>query len=225
MRVMLNLLLVEDDLDLATAIVDYLELEDITCDHASHGVAGLNFIKNNHYNAIILDLNLPQMDGLSVCKAARDHGIDIPILMLTARDSLDDKLGGFAAGADDYLVKPFALEELLVRLKVLSQRRSGQVQKLTVADLRLDLADKAAYRQGQLLKLSPIGWKIAEVLVRASPSSVSREALMQAVWGDEQPDSNSLKVHMFNLRKQINQPELPILLHTIAGHGFVLKAE
>lgn len=222
---MLNLLLVEDDLDLATAIVDYLELEDIACDHASNGVAGLNLINTQHYNAIILDLNLPQLDGLSVCKAAREQGVDVPILMLTARDSLDDKLIGFAAGADDYLVKPFALEELLVRLKVLSQRRSGQVQKLQVADLLLDLAHKTAYRKNLPLKLSPIGWKIAEVLMRASPNLVSRAELMQAVWGDEQPDSNSLKVHMFNLRKQINQPELPPLLHTITGHGFVLKAE
>ncbi len=126
---MLNLLLVEDDLDLATAVVDYLELESIQCDHAVNGVVGLNLIKRNTYQAIILDLNLPRMDGLAVCQHMRDLGDDTPVLMLTARDSLDDKLIGFESGADDYLVKPFAMEELIARVKVLSRRRSGQIKK------------------------------------------------------------------------------------------------
>ena len=116
---MLNLLLVEDDLDLATAIVDYLELESIQCDHAGNGAAGLNLIESNDYQAIILDLNLPKMDGLAVCKNMRKQGIDTPVLMLTARDGLEDKLIGFDAGADDYLVKPFAMQELIARIQVL----------------------------------------------------------------------------------------------------------
>ncbi len=220
---MLNLLLVEDDLDLATAVVDYLELEDIQCDHAANGLVGLNMIINNDYQAIILDLNLPKMDGLTVCKNMREQGIDTPVLMLTARDSLDDKLVGFDSGADDYLVKPFAMEELIVRMQVLARRRSGQVKRLSLADLELDLQQKQATRAEQLLKLSPTAWKILEVLMRATPHPVSREKLMQAVWGDDQPDSNSLKVHIFNLRKQLDAGDVSPLLHTISGVGFALR--
>ncbi len=220
---MLNLLLVEDDLDLATAVVDYLELEDIQCDHAANGLAGLNMITNNDYQAIILDLNLPKMDGLTVCKNMREQGIDTPVLMLTARDSLNDKLVGFDSGADDYLVKPFAMAELIVRMQVLARRRSGQVKRLNLADLELDLQQKQATRAGQLLKLSPIAWKILEVLMRATPNPVSREKLMQAVWGDDQPDSNSLKVHIYNLRKQLDVGDVQPLLHTISGVGFALR--
>lgn len=221
---MLNLLLVEDDIDLATAVVEYFELESINCDHAANGVAGLKFIEENTYHAIILDLNLPRMDGISVCKAARNKGIDTPIIMLTARDSLDDKLLGFKSGTDDYLVKPFAIEELLVRVQALAGRRSGQVQVLSVADLQLDLTNKRASRGEHQIKLSPTTWKIAEVLVRASPNALSRSDLMQAVWGDEQPDSNSLKVHIYNLRKQLEQEGKPSLLHTIPGHGFAIRS-
>jgi len=134
----LQLLLVEDDIDLATAIIDYLELEDIHCDHAANGVSGFSLIQNNKYDAIILDLNLPKMSGLKVCEAMRSEGIDTPVLMLTARDTLEDKLAGFAKGADDYLIKPFAMEELIVRTQVLSRRRSGQINKLIVADLELN---------------------------------------------------------------------------------------
>lgn len=220
---MLNLLLVEDDLDLATAVVDYLELESIQCDHAVNGVVGLNLIKKNPYQAIILDLNLPRMDGLTVCRKMRELGNDTPVLMLTARDSLDDKLVGFDSGADDYLVKPFAMEELIARVKVLSRRRSGQLNKLTVEDLELDLSQKQAYRNQQLLKLSPTAIKIIEVLMRESPSPVSREVLMQRVWGDEQPDSNSLKVHVFNIRKQLELAGGPPLIHTMTSFGFVLR--
>ncbi|GAB3524393.1 response regulator transcription factor [Photobacterium alginatilyticum] len=220
---MLNLLLVEDDLDLATAVVDYLELESIQCDHAVNGVVGLNLINKNSYQAIILDLNLPRMDGLTVCRQMRELGNDTPVLMLTARDSLDDKLVGFDSGADDYLVKPFAMEELIARVKVLSRRRSGQLNKLTVEDLELDLSQKMAYRNKQLLKLSPTAIKILEVLMRESPSPVSREVLMQRVWGDEQPDSNSLKVHVFNIRKQLDQAGGPSLIHTMTSFGFVLR--
>ncbi|MGX9460662.1 response regulator transcription factor [Shewanella sp. A14] len=219
----LQLLLVEDDLDLATAVIEYLELEDILCDHSANGLAGLSLIQQNHYDAVILDLNLPKMSGLQVCDSVRAQGIDVPVLMLTARDTLDDKLSGFANGTDDYLVKPFAMEELIVRVKVLARRRSGQVQRLTVADLSVDLQQKQAYRSHIALKLSPTALKILTVLMRASPNPVTRDKLMQSVWGDEQPDSNSLKVHIFNLRKQVDGDNELKLLHTVSGHGFAIK--
>lgn len=222
---MLNLLLVEDDIDLATAVIEYFELEDIQCDHVANGVAALHLIEQNLYDAIVLDLNLPKMNGLEVCEKMREQGIDTPVLMLTARDTLDDKLIGFSKGADDYLIKPFAMEELIVRIQVLAKRRSGQISRLSVADLELDVQQKRAFRCKQPLKLSPTAIKILEVLIRESPQVVSRDKLMQSVWGDEQPDSNSLKVHIFNLRKQIDQPDMVKLVHTITGQGFALRNE
>ncbi|TEW54581.1 response regulator transcription factor [Psychromonas sp. RZ22] len=224
----LQLLLVEDDIDLATAIIDYFELDKINCDHASNGLSGFNLIQSNHYDVVILDLNMPKMSGLEVCEKLRSQGIDVPILMLTAKDTLDDKLEGFSKGADDYLVKPFAMEELIVRVQVLSRRRSGQMQKLAICGLELDTKQQTIARNTMPLKLSPINFKILETLMLASPEPVSRDKLIQSVWGNDQPDSNSLKVHMFNLRKiidgEINDKNKK-LIHTIVGYGFALKGE
>mgnify|MGYP000215205908 CR=1 FL=1 len=227
---MIKVLLVEDDIDLATTIVDYLEIESIECDHASNGVMGLNLIQQNHYQMIMLDINMPKMDGLTLCNTLREQGQDIPILMLTARDSLDNKLQGFAAGTDDYLVKPFAMKELVARVQVLAKRRSGEVKRLVLGNLSLDLTQRSAQlmadsspTEGTPLKLSPIAFQLLETLVRASPETVSRQKIMQAVWGDEQPDSNSLKVHIHHLRKQLDAVASGITLETIAGIGFVIK--
>jgi len=227
----LQLLLVEDDIDLASAVIDYLELEDIQCEHASNGLSGLNLIKSHSYDAVILDLNLPKMNGLEVCETLRAQGIDVPILMLTAKDTLDEKLIGFAKGADDYLIKPFAMQELIVRIQVLSRRRSGQITKLSVCGFTLDTQQQIISRQGSPLKLSPTAFKILETLMRASPNPVSRDKLMQSVWGEDHPDSNSLKVHMFNLRKMLdnsanddpNDAKPSHLIQTLVGRGFVLK--
>ena len=220
---MLNLLLVEDDLDLAATIIDYFEIESIQCDHAANGLAGLNFINQNAYQALIIDINLPKMDGLTLCETIRQQGIDTPVLMLTARDSLDNKIEGFQSGADDYLIKPFAMAELIIRIQTLAKRRSGQVKKLSLADLEIDLSKKQAYRQKIPLKLSPTAFRILDILLRASPEPVSRVDIMQAIWGDNQPDSNSLKVHIHHLRKQLDGQYLPKLLQTVPGHGFALR--
>lgn len=220
---MLNVLLVEDDIDLAKTVIEYLELEKISCDHASNGVAGLNLATQHFYDSILLDLNLPRLDGLSVCQQLRALGNDTPILMLTARDQLSDKLDGFHAGTDDYLVKPFELKEMVVRIKALSKRRSGQSQYLRCSDLEMNLNERTVVRAGQVIKLSPITWRFLESLLRASPNVISRQELEQAVWGDELPESNSLKVHLFNLRKAIDTPFSIPLLHTISGHGFALR--
>lgn len=223
---MINVLLVEDDIDLAATIVDYLDIESINCDHASNGLMGLELIQRNHYQMMMLDINMPKMDGLTLCNTVREKGLDIPILMLTARDSLDNKLQGFEAGSDDYLVKPFAMRELVARVQVLAKRRSGEVKRLVLGDLILDLNQRTAQLQQQTLKLSPIAFKLLEVLVRASPHPVSRQHIMQAVWGDEQPDSNSLKVHIHHVRKQLDASKnSPLLkLETISGIGFAIKA-
>ena len=220
---MINVLLVEDDIDLATTIVDYLDIEDIECDHASNGVMGLNLLQINHYQMIILDVNMPKMDGLTMCRTLREQGKDTPVLMLTARDSLDNKLEGFDAGSDDYLVKPFAMKELVARVQVLAKRKSGEVKRLTLANLNLDLAKRSADVEGQTLKLSPIAFKLLETLVREAPQPVTRSAIMQAVWGEEQPDSNSLKVHIYHLRKQLEGASKQVQLETIPSVGFAIK--
>ncbi|WP_166425615.1 response regulator transcription factor [Paraglaciecola sp. 20A4] len=220
---MVNVLLVEDDIDLASTIVDYLELESIECDHASNGLMGLNLIERQLYQVIMLDINMPKMDGLTLCSLLRDQGIDTPILMLTARDTLSDKLQGFDAGSDDYLVKPFAMQELVARVNVLARRRSGEVKRLILGELEVDLSKRCAFLAGHPLKLSPTALKILEVLMRSSPQTISRQDIIQAVWGENQPDSNSLKVHIHHLRKQLDAHNEAISVVTIAGEGFAIK--
>lgn len=220
---MLTALLIEDDYDLANTVIDYLSLENIECDHASNGVSGLIFIEQNRYDIILLDLNLPRLDGLKVCEQLRKTGTDTPVLMLTARDQLKDKLAGFNAGTDDYLIKPFELEELVVRIHALSRRRSGQVRLLQCNDLIMNLSEKIVTRNDLVLKLSPTTWRLLEVLLRASPNPVSRNELEHAIWGDEIPDSDSLKVHLFNLRKTVDSSFAKTLIHTIPSHGVALR--
>ncbi len=220
---MLTVLLVEDDFDLAETVIDYLELEEIRCDYASNGLAGLQLIEQNNYAVLLLDINMPGLDGYSLCQRVRLAGNETPILMLTARDQLVDKLDGFAAGTDDYLVKPFELQELVVRIQALAKRRSGQARLLRYHDLEMNLTEHTVKRAGQEIRLSPIGWQILETLLRAVPEAVSRDKLISAVWGEDSPDSDSLKVHLFHLRKALDAPFETPLLHTLPGHGFAIK--
>ncbi|ODN66185.1 response regulator transcription factor [Methylophaga muralis] len=220
---MITVLLIEDDLDLAQTVMDYLQLEAISCDHASNGAAGLNLLQQNHYDVLLLDLNLPRIDGLTVCERLRNEGSNISVLMLTARDQLTDKQAGFAAGTDDYLVKPFELKELVMRIHALSRRRSGQTQLLRCGDLQMNLQQRQLSRADINLHLSPTGWRILELLLRESPNVVSRQRLEIAVWGEEIPDSDSLKVHLHHLRKTIDGGFETSLLHTIPGVGIAIR--
>ncbi|MES0880902.1 response regulator transcription factor [Roseibium sp. SCP14] len=219
----LLVLLVEDDMDLAATVADYLALEEIDCDHAYNGQAGIEAATNNRYDVVLLDLALPNVDGLTVCQTLRRSGVNCPVLMLTARDTLSDKVAGFEAGTDDYLVKPFAFEELVVRIRALVRRKTGWDQNLTVGDLQIDFNERKAKRVGRALRLTPTGWTLLETLARNSPSVVTREQLERAVWGDDVPDSNSLKVHLYKLRRQVQRPHESKLLHTVSGAGFALR--
>ena len=190
----MHLLLIEDNPDLVVNIADFLEERGHTLDIAYNGFAGLGFALEQAYDAVILDLMLPGLDGLEVCAKLREVGRSAPVLMLTARDSLEDKLEGFASGADDYLVKPFALRELEARLLALARR--GQVAGaaepcLKVADLVLDLSTRRLTRGERPLELPPTPMKLLELLMRRSPRLVSRAELERAVWGDEPPDSDA----------------------------------
>lgn len=220
---MLDVLLVEDDHDLAATVVQYLELVDIRCDHAGNGEHGFQLLQEHAYDALLLDLNLPRLDGLTLCRRLREQGQDIPVLMLTARDQLQDKLDGFRSGTDDFLVKPFELDELVVRVQALARRRSGQSRILCYSELRMDLDKHQVCRAGRPLKLSPSGWRLLELLLREAPAAVSRQKLEAAVWGDDLPDSNALKVHIHHVRKAVDAGFLFPMLYTVPGFGFALR--
>ena len=216
-------LLVEDNMDIAGTISDYLTIEGIECDHAFDGETGFQRALTGEYDVILLDIMLPFRDGISICNALRNEGIDTPVLMLTARDTLTDKLEGFSAGADDYLVKPFALEELLMRTRVLSRRRSGEIRRFSLGDLIVDFENRHVARSGQAISLSPTSWTILEVLAQNSPHVVTRSRLSMALWQGDPPDTNALKTHLYKLRMRIDKPFDQNLIHTVAGQGVALR--
>lgn len=221
----INALLIEDDKDLAEAISDYMELDGVEFDFAYNGLSGLNLALSNSYDIILTDLNMPKMDGIDVCQSLRDKGVSTPILMLTARDTLDDKLTGFAAGSDDYLVKPFAMEELKVRMLALVRRAKGAITSLSVGDLHVDLDKHVVTRAGNAIKLPPVCWKMLVCLIQSAPNVVSKSKLEQEVWGDDLPNADSLKVHLFKLRQAIDAPFETKLIHTLHGVGIAIREE
>lgn len=222
----MHLLVIEDNPDLVANLCEFLEERGHTADIAYNGYAGLGFAVENSYDAVVLDLMLPGIDGLEVCARLRAAGRTMPVLMLTARDSLEDKLEGFASGADDYLIKPFALLELEARLQALVRRGRGESEhgahRLQVADLTLDIATWQVSRAGQTIELPPIPLKILELLMRRSPQVVRRAELERAVWGDDPPDSDALRTHLHQLRAAIDKPFTRPLLHTLRGMGYRL---
>jgi DNA-binding response OmpR family regulator len=216
-------LLVEDETDLSELIGDYLETEDMECDFAYNGKMACELIERQSYDVIVLDVMLPKMDGLTVCQAARDSGVNTPILMLTARDSLDDKLKGFASGANDYLVKPFDLPELVARIQVLGRQSLANHNAIfKVADLTINLDSHEVKRGSRQIQPGPIGWKLLLKLAKSSPKVVSRVDLEQAVWGDDMPNKHVLKTQLHRLRALIDETDEQPLLHTIKGVGVVL---
>ncbi len=223
----MHLLLVEDHHDLAANIGEYLEGQGHAVDYAADGLSGLHLAAVNTYDALILDLNLPGLDGLSLCKRLRqDARSAVPVLMLTARDTERDTLIGFEAGADDYLTKPFSLAELHARLKALTRRASGARELLQVADLSFDPRTLVARRGSRRLDLTPTGLKLLETLMRAAPAVVSRRDVERAIWGDDPPDSDAaLRGHIHALRAEVDRAERTRLLHTVHGVGYRLALE
>lgn len=223
-----SILLVDDHRDIAGAIIDFLEHRGFVVDYAADGVTGLHLAVTNRYDVIVLDIMLPGLDGLAVCRKLREEARnDTPLLMLTARDTLDDKITGLGAGADDYLVKPFEVRELEARITTLLRRhrRAVALEVYTVGDLTLDTATLRVTRGGQSLTLTPIGLKLLTVLMRASPRVVTRQQLEREVWGDVLPDSDTLRSHLYTLRKIVDKPFGRPLLHTIPGAGYRLATD
>lgn len=216
------ILLVEDNRLLSNNIIQYLELSGIECDYAFNLAQADMLISQQQFDAIILDLNLPDGDGIEACERWKAQCITSPIIMLTARSSLNERLNGFAVGADDYLVKPFAMEELVARLKVVAQRRPAP-QRLVIGELEIDFGNHRVYRQGQFLALPKTGWQILVLLARRSPETVSREEIERTIWPNSAPDSDSLRSHIHLLRRVIDRPFERQILHTIRGVGLSLR--
>jgi DNA-binding response OmpR family regulator len=220
-----RILVIEDEKQLAEAVRRGLVAESFSVDVSHDGQDGLWRATEGTYDAIVLDVMLPGIDGLTVCRKVREEARrETPILMLTARDTLEDKITGLDAGADDYLVKPFELRELEARLRSMVRRHRGATARElhTIGDLTLDLATLKVTRAGRALSLTPIGIRLLTVLARASPRVVSRHDLEREVWGDVPPDSDALRSHLYNLRKAIDRPFDRPLLHTVAPAGYRL---
>jgi len=222
-----DILLVEDNADVAGNIIDYLEALGHRLHYAADGESGLREALVSPADIVLLDLALPIRDGLSVCAEIRRRADRrVPILMLTARDTLDDKLAGFASGADDYLVKPFSLAELAARVMALAQRpHLGQSHRISIGPLTIDRQARAATREGQPLRLTPLLWDLLLLLTEAWPNPVSRDEATRRLWGDEPPSSDSLRAHLHLLRQVVDKPfDIPII-ETVHSVGFRLKIE
>jgi len=218
-----NLLLIEDHSDIAEMLTSYFEGRGFAVDYAADGLVGLHLAVKNNYDAIILDLMLPGLDGITICERLRGEARNnTPIIMLTARDRVDDRVSGLASGADDYLIKPFAIAELEARVRSLIRRNRGEVAQdlLRIGDLVVDTSTRTATRQDVPLNLTPTGFRILTTLMRASPAVVPREELERRVWGDMLPDSDTLRSHMYNLRKIVDKPFASPLLKTVQNSGY-----
>lgn len=221
----MRVLVVEDNRSLVANLFEYFEARGHTLDAAPDGPTGLHLATTQTYDAIVLDWMLPRLDGRQVLQALREErGLDTPVLMLTARDELPDKIAGFRAGADDYLTKPFALPELEVRLEALVARARGRGRSrvLQIDDLRLDLSTLDVTRGGRTLHLYPACRKLLEVLMQASPAAVTRERLEHALWGDMPPDGDMLRSHVYELRRSVDGPFEVKLIHTLPRIGYRL---
>jgi len=220
---MLRILLIEDQRDIAANIWDFLEHRGFVMDHAADGAKGLRMALDGSYDVIVLDLGLPKLDGLELCRSLRDAHRDTPVLMLTARDTLDDKLAGFARGADDYVVKPFAMKELEARIRALHRRgRLQQGDVLRIGDLVLDPVNLTVNRGAQPLSLTRAGFVLLEALMRQAPHLVRHAELAHALWGDTGGDIATLHTHLSVLRSIIDRPFDTKLLHTVHGFGYRL---
>ena len=224
----MRLLLIEDHHDIAANIAEYFEARGDSVSHASDGESGLEMAQRDNYDAVVLDLMLPGIDGLDVCKALRASSESrLPILMLTAKDLIADKVEGFEAGADDYLVKPFSLAELDVRLKALIRRSRPTESRrtLSVGDLKFDLDTLEAERSGVPIKLNPTTRRILVVLMQNANRVVTRAELEKELWGDAPPGGDFLRAHMHALRAAIDKNFPEKLLHTVHGIGYRITAD
>lgn len=225
----MRILIVEDEEKVASFLRKGLEQSSYTVDIVNNGKDALEYALANEYGAILLDVMLPGMDGLSVLKALRERGSQIPVMALTARSALEDRIQGLDLGCDDYLAKPFAFDELLARLRALLRRRAGSNQRganLEYAGLVLDPLTRRVTRENRLIELTNKEYALLEMLLRHPGQVFTRTALLESIWGyDFDAESNVLEVYMNFLRKKIDKNTEKKLLHTVRGVGYVLREE
>ena len=222
------ILMVEDHYELASTLCEFLEEHNFVVDHARNLDVARQLLKQHPYHILLLDINLPDGTGYDLCEWLRnEQGLDLPVLMLTARDTLDDKLKGFRAGTDDYLVKPFDFNELVYRVRALIKRSLGEVSnsQIIIHDLTLDPALQQITRAGQMIELPPIQFKLLKLLMRNSPKVLTKQEIMLELWGDEEPESDALRSHIYNLRKMVDKPFEQKLIHTVSGVGLKIAVE
>lgn len=224
----MRLLYVEDELDILETTTKRLERDGHTVDACEDGLDALSFIEVTEYDVIILDIMLPGMNGLDILRRTRELKITTPVLLLTARDSIEDRVSGLDAGSDDYLVKPFAYEELVARIRALGRRLPAEdiTNILAVGDLTLDTASKEVKRNGQAIKLSAREYSLLEYMMRNPGIVLSRDRIEQAIYNyDFEGGSNVVDVYIRYLRKKIDAGFETALIHTVRGSGYVLKEE
>jgi DNA-binding response OmpR family regulator len=223
----MKILVIEDHVELAAQLGDFLGGLGWDIDYSIKGQQGINLALTNEYDLIILDLNLPDVDGIHVCKEIKSKSkFNIPVLMLTARDSFADKVKGFEFGADEYLTKPYDLRELALRCKVLTRRQElYQSNTISLGDLSLDLNEKKAFRLEQEVALNKTSFAILLMLAKAYPNPVSKSRIIHELWGDTPPETNSLKSHIYNLRTAIDKPFSKNVIKTIVNVGYKLEVD
>ena len=221
----MKLLIIEDNQQILDNIIEFLGTSGYAVDSANDGITGLHLAVTGQYDLIVLDLLLPGIDGISLCKRLRsDSQVYTPVIMLTARDSLDDKMTGFEAGADDYLVKPFSLIELKARINAVLKRSShmNNATELRFGELFFNINTLEVTRAGQVIKLSPTGLKLLECLMRAAPNVVRRQQLEEAVWDNHPCDSDALRTHIHLVRSTLDKPFSSPMLETVHRIGYRL---
>tara|TARA_R100001369_G_scaffold20775_1_gene38139 strand:- start:657 stop:1343 length:687 start_codon:yes stop_codon:yes gene_type:complete len=220
---MYKILIIEDNPDIVANIYAFFEPKGFELDNAHNGLSGLALASSNRYDVILLDVMLPGMDGTKLCKTLREELHDkTPVLMLTARDTVLDKVAGFDSGADDYLVKPFSLVELEARIKALIRRHQDEhfQHNIEVGKLSLNTEEHSIKREDKSLKLTPTGFKILHTLMIASPRVVSKTELEEKVWGQDVPSSDALRTHLHSVRAQVDKPFDKVMIVTMAGVGY-----
>ena len=219
-----RILVVEDNIELQGIIADFLEVKEAIADFASDGDQGFKLAMKNDFDAIILDVMLPKLDGMQVATKLRQNGVTTPILMLTALNGQEDLLNSFDSGADDFVTKPFKFPELEARLCALIKRNKGLVAQKTLSygEVMINEKTHTASRDGQTLTLTPILFQILRELVKAQGGVVSRESLIFMLWGDDIPDKDVLRSHIYLLRNVLDKPFKFPMLKTIPKHGFQL---
>lgn len=221
----LSLLLIEDNLPIAKQMAEFVEGLGWNIDHALLGAQGIQLALENPYDVVILDINLPDTDGFRVCRELKKQSqVNLPILMLTARDAFEDKAEGFGQGADDYVTKPFEFRELALRCQALARRRDlHQNKSIKIGNLVLDRTRRSATREGQPLRLTKIGFDILAELAAAYPQAVTRTQLTHTLWSHEPPDSDTLRSHIYSLRNALDKPYKTPMLTTIINVGYKLE--